>query len=249
MNSLETIQPDIFFKLASEPALASVTVFKVREADIESKLAETLGGLGLTGAAQVTQVPAAYCRPGTGIGASIEVMMPMFVQAPDRNAPGPDVLLKILMRVKESHVENLGPNGTKMTAETIAQTILGILQLWGSQNNLSLFAFDSPLAPNRDFLPLVCYDVAMFSKVYVGGTPGVATVTYAENAPLQVTLACATAGALIYYTTDLSFPGSANPAAEQYTVPFTVPANTNIRAAAYLAGSYGSPVTGTLFTV
>jgi hypothetical protein len=59
---------------------------------------------------------------------------------------------------------------------------------------------------------------------------------------LDVTLATATDGATIYYTTDGSFPWSGNSEAEIYAGEFSVDSGTTVRAAAYKSGLDGSNV-------
>lgn len=251
ISTLETVQPDLFYKLASEPLLAGITIFKVREQDIESALLTALGGLGTI--AQ-SGLPASFVRPGTGMGASIEVMMPSFRNPYSKSASGPILLLQTLLRIKENHVVNLGPGGTGVTAETWAQQVLAIIHQWGSIAGVSYFPSDTPLSPNRDFHPSVCYDVTLWSdfpvnQIIAGGTAvaTVSTVTITESAPLQCTLACPTGGATIYYTTDGSLPGPGNAAAQVYSAPFAVAVLTTVRAAAYQAGLIGSSITAVQF--
>ena len=64
--------------------------------------------------------------------------------------------------------------------------------------------------------------------------PGIAS-------PAQtVTLTATENGTTIYYTTDGSFPGPGNAAAEEYSGPFEVASGTVVRWAGYLAGCCGS---------
>ena len=58
----------------------------------------------------------------------------------------------------------------------------------------------------------------------------------------QFSITCPTPGAVIWYTTDDSFPWRENPTAKQYVAPINVPASgvMIVRAAAYFSGFFGS---------
>lgn len=63
-----------------------------------------------------------------------------------------------------------------------------------------------------------------------------------------VTLSCATAGAAIYYTTDLSHPYSGGATSTLYTVPLTISSASVVSARAFKSGSIGSIRTAARFT-
>lgn len=71
-------------------------------------------------------------------------------------------------------------------------------------------------------------------------TPG----TIASNQ--SISLSCATSGALLYYTTDGSTPTSSS---TRYTVPFTLTANTTIKALAVKSGMDNSHVTSASYVL
>lgn len=63
-----------------------------------------------------------------------------------------------------------------------------------------------------------------------------------EDAP-EFQIACATAGAAIWFTTDDSYPRPSNPAARVYSSPVAIPdGGVTVRACAYLAGFVASQV-------
>lgn len=66
------------------------------------------------------------------------------------------------------------------------------------------------------------------------------------NAPVQVTLASATTGASIFYTTDGTTPSSS---AIKYASPFTLGATAKVSALATKSGSRNSSVTAATFTI
>jgi hypothetical protein len=63
--------------------------------------------------------------------------------------------------------------------------------------------------------------------------------------PIDVTLSCATSGAVIYYTTDGSTPGTSS---SVYSQPVHVTDTVTIKAIAVKSGMTNSPVTSTLLT-
>jgi hypothetical protein len=102
----------------------------------------------------------------------------------------------------------------------------------------AFLAAPDALSPNRDFAPLVVYDVKLLANFPLQPMPKLAAPTI--SAPgLTVTLAGA---GTIYFTVDGSLPGPGNPAAHTYLTPFAVTAGTVVRAAAYAPNFLGSDV-------
>ena len=93
---------------------------------------------------------------------------------------------------------------------------------------------------------------AVASASFTGGPlPTVATPTITPpggdfSASVQVTLACATSGASIRYTTDGSDPTSGSPV---FLVPFTLTSSATVKAKAFASGYNASGVASASFTI
>jgi hypothetical protein len=226
MELIERIQPDIAAKLASEGYFSDIGVFQIREERIQADIDKALAGL--------------VAKAGK-IGVAVEVMMPMIVN-PTVNAPGPQCVIQQLVRVKENPVLNLTNRGTGKTAESIGVKIVQVLhhfQLAGIAQ--TFYPSDDVMVPNRDFLPMVTYDVKMLATFPMDSLLKCPNTGISESGG-SVTLTCALAGASIYYTTNETFPGPGNAAAHVYAAPFAVSSGTVVRSAAYKAGYIGSDV-------
>lgn len=181
----------------------------------------------------------AYVTPREGgdgrIGAGIIVEKPGFdVTAP--NLPGPEGDLTLEILVLEDRITNLGPTeGTQLAADQICQTIMDALHWQQFEGFGQMFCDRNAMVEARDFQPLSAYRLRFRLRMPRGQTAKVAQPTISETEN-QVTLACATADAEIYYTIDESYPGRSNPAAILYDGPFPVELADVINAAAYKEG-------------
>src|SRR5271156_3537147 len=101
---IESVQPDVYSKLLSEPFFNEVAVFKVRDKRLDSEGNRALAGMA--------------GRNGAG-GDTIGVLMPTLKAALEDTA-GPVCTLEQVFIVKEQPTVNMGANGTGLTAETIA---------------------------------------------------------------------------------------------------------------------------------
>ena len=234
LAEIESIQPDLLAYLSSDPYLAAVSKFAIREERVQTLIDQALSAdtfdPGQTGS-----------RPG----AVIEILMPM-VKTDLTNAPGPVCTIEQRFIVKENTTINLdldangNPTGTGLTAEQIAVHLLRSVHLWAIEGiKTSWYPAPESITPNRDYLPLIAYEVLLHCTIQFTPLDRVATPTISSPAQ-TVTLACATGGAAIYYTTDSSPPWAGNPAATLYTVPFTVASGATVRFAAYAANYLAS---------
>jgi hypothetical protein len=181
----------------------------------------------------------AYITPREGgdgrIGAGIIVEKPGFeVIAP--NLPGPEGDLTLEILVLEDRITNLGPTeGTQIAADQICQIIMDALHWQQFEGFGQMFCDRNAMVEARDFQPLIAYRLRFRLRMPRGQTTKVAQPTISETEN-QITLACATPDAQIYYTLDESYPGRSNPGALLYEAPFAVVAGDIINAAAYLEG-------------
>jgi len=162
-------------------------------------------------------------------------------------AQGP-LTLRPSIQVIENRELNLGPSGTKKSARQVARRIIEIIK------PLALDGFIEGMQCEKNCIipvPLegepknligyqvnfLCYEADFDEQIVACAKPQFV------NAANQVTFTCATAGALVYYTLDDSFPWSGNPSASSSSAPIAVPVQgLVIRAAAYAPGLLGSGV-------
>lgn len=239
MISIEQLQPDLVFKLQSEAVFAPIVIFKEREERTSSQIDERLANVTGDSRQGQQKLP----------GASITVKMPSLGSF-NPNAPGPLSEISVTIVVKENPKINIeAPGGTGISAEQWVQNVLQAIHGFFMEGTSEVL-YAVSVAPNKEFeyLNLLAYNVVvratypmdfparcpMPSENVVGQTvtltPGVCPGVVPPASPV------------IYYTTDGSFPGSGNPTALIYTVPFTVPNPTIVRWSEYAANYQGSAV-------
>jgi hypothetical protein len=229
-SQIESVQPDVYSKLLSEPWFQNIAIFKIREKRLDTEVNRALAGLA--------------GRNGKG-GASIEVLMPALKRAlPD--TAGPVCTLEQKFIVKEQPTVNQGTHGTGLSVEQIAVNIAQTFQLFflggAMQGFYTAPTFYKYVATTEDvpFVPLAVTLHATFAltpltrTLVPGASAAAETVTLTDQQP--------GGGSVLYYTTDGSFPGAGNPNAIRYTTPFTVASGTVVRTAAYNGALQGSMV-------
>jgi hypothetical protein len=223
------LQADVLNVLLNTAALAQVNIVEERKLLLDASV----------NIDTVWQTPRAG---GQGAGLIVE-MIQSRVKSP--NLPGPMFDLEISVVAIEERNLNFTPAvGTFLTSEQLAQIVhdslhrlfigpYGTLQGVGISAARDWFDEESGLNATRATLRMDNPRTQTARCAPIG-------FTLAGN---EVTLTCATAGAKIYYTTDGSAPGpTGNPAATEYTEPFTVEAGMTLRAAGFLAGLNQSPI-------
>lgn len=236
-SDLERLQTEITAKLNSGEYFADVTVVSLRKLVIASDIAASL--VHLTEKAN---------KKGVGV----IVGMPS-VTVPNPNVPGPEIHLRIPVRVKESPIINqdLTSGGTGKTAEAVALKVQATLHRFGINGLANLYAGErgaqSPfsITPNTDEEGVVAYDV--FFEAVIAQEDFEQCVTPTISAVgLTVTLTNITAGAHIRYTSAPGavpeFPWDGDSTGEEYSGPFLVNSGDVVRWAAYKAGLNGSDV-------
>ena len=219
------LQADVAGALLSDPGLSLVNVVQYRK----------LRALSEVDASAIYAVP----RSGKA-GAGVLVEMPT-LEVPAPNLPGPSGQLVVSCAVIEEPNLNMeASSGTLLAAEEVAQMVLDILHGLVIEGTGSLYADRSAIKPAEEFQGLVAYRVSLRLMSLRPQSDRVATPTITENG-LNVTMACGTAGADMYYTQDGSFPGPGNSAAVKYTQTFAV-TGAVLRWAAFKAGMVGSHV-------
>lgn len=170
------------------------------------------------------------------VGACVLVSMPtLTTDAP--SAPGPHTRAVLLLRALVRPRIAASAGGAQVTAEQIGLALVQTLQLRGWRQGLTLTVETQALQP-VDGLPegTMGYDVAVGTALPLARQARAQMVgfTLAGSLPsVTVTLASETAGAVMYYTTDGSYPWSGNEAASLYTTPITITSGCTVRAVAY----------------
>lgn len=224
MTDYLQLQADLHYAALSNSALDNVNVKLWRKLRLESEV----------------DLSALWLSPRNGrSGLGVVMELPEFdVQHP--NLPGPEAFLLLSFLVLEEPNLNFTPTlGTLISAEQAAQTLLEIFHDFQVEGFGTLFAAPKAIASVEDYPGIVGYRVTFRARVPRDQAARVATPVLSEAAG-SLTMTCATAGAQIYFTTDGSFPGAGNSAAQLYSAALTVTAGDVIRAAAYLSGSPGS---------
>lgn len=246
--SFSSLQQDLFYKVASEPYFnglgggRNLPVFKVRDQDIVSQLESSLSGFGFP----VGALPANVAKPGVP-GITIEVLMPGIRKVYSKNLNAPILVPVAKFLIKEDHTVNTGTNQDGIDAEQVAKYLTQTLNVFGITDMGAAFELDDEACvPNPSFHPLICYEVTV---VCLWQTEQLTQCLLPQinDEALTVTLSTAD-GSQIYFTTDQSFPGPFNPAAQVYAAPFAVAGGATVRFAAFLAGRTGSIAGSALIT-
>lgn len=234
MNQQRAEWKDLLDALA---AFADVPVILEDKGDVENEVLRRLGAL----AGNDEQTKCGIC-----------IILGTVNAVPDDNAElGPVLTMKHIARVIENVPVNRNPdaNGTGITYDDVVEKLVAathgrfkpasghspfVIEAPGIQEIDERFLPHVPLGPGKDvffrctgLLPTVVEPCA---------TP---TITVDDG---EVSLACATPGAAIFYTLN---GGKPNPRKTLYTGPFTPPAGTKISARAWLAGYLASETTTT----
>lgn len=224
MSILSSIQQQCADRIQSDPLFAYVPVLTERIKDIQSEINQALGPLndqnGKTGLVAIVLTPTADVNHENVFG-------PFFDE------------IRIVVRVVENVTVNQDPiTGTNVPAADAAEKICALLHHYQPD------AANGPITVRRPSIALgkdptnLSYDCLF--KTSGGLTtipPQAATPTVTNNSGL-LTLACATAGAAVFYTIDGSNPSPRN--GTLYTAPFTPGTGLTVKTRAWLAGYLAS---------
>lgn len=228
-DALELDQEDFFGRLLASPDLAEVEILLQRKGVTESDIETALSVLN-------SRVE------GGKIGACVIIIMPSLTPVSE-DVPGPLYSINMVVQVIEQPMFNTGATGTNLTAEQLAQKVRMLFQHFSNgQGGTYAFAGMEPIAVAEG---QISYGVrfqrqAGDTAAQIVTMPSISSTGPA--APATVTITCATAAAAIYYTTDGSYPSSANEAATLYAAPFVQATAATIRAAAEKTGLQQSNV-------
>jgi len=231
MSILEQVQQEIYQRLLGEDYLSAVPIFLARKKHMDSEVEQALNVVGAT----------APRKPG----ACVLVLMPS-VDVPHPGVPGPPISALFTCRVLEQPEINLTSDGTNLSAEDISLFLVRSLagwQLHGISNGLVPGdGGRNVIIPVTEVVQGIGYDVHMSVEMCQVVTERVAAPRI-EVGGQFVIITSRTTDATIYYTTDGSFPGPGNVAAQTYTGPISFTPGTTYRAGAVKSGMTGSDIT------
>ena len=227
---IDLVQPDFAARLASlgyfsDIAVAAPRVWKEGERQqtpksITERIDQALTGLVVTGGK---------------IGAAVRVFQPT-INVTDANGRKAQILL--LARCEVHPIYNNAANGTQKKVSRIGYEVLR-----AGLNFSPMVGFCTLTCDGNSFIPYVSadrnfetVDVIFIANFTVSPLAACLLPTLTQGDNGLVTLTNQTAGAEIWYSTDLSFPAAQIVTAKKYTGPFTVDSSTNLRWAAYLPG-------------
>lgn len=229
---LDDIEADIHGILSAAPELALAKILRADAGLTEADVAQAL--VTLTGSEKI----------GLGI-----VILPAEVTGAERNLPGLPVRVMASVQIIEAVLINRGATGTGIKASVAALRVLDALHQLRIGNRC-LYADKNPIEAVSMKNGFVGYTVTVFSESNGGsGTGRVRDLEFALDLSGDLTIATATAGAAIYYTTDGSFPGPSNAAAILYSAPITITDGMTLRAAAYLSPLNPSDISEVLISI
>lgn len=238
MIDLVQLQEDVYGLLMSAPALASVNIVQERRFLVQSQV----------------ELDAVWSTPRNGrSGNGVLIEMPA-LNVTGKNSIFPANLLAVPLVAFQNGDAALTPEtGSGLYAEHLAMLLLDLLHHQELKGIGTLYAEEKAVEPARDYEFVNAYRATLFLKTsQTNQTQRCLPVTITNNAG-SITLACATAGAEIYYTTDGSTPvksdaldpingGSINPASTRYTGAFAANSGDRVRAAAFAFGYNSSSI-------
>lgn len=226
---LETLQNDAEGRLLADPFFDDIAIVVQRKgvtlAEIQRRLTVLNGR-------------------GQKAGACVLVLMPG--GGSNDQTPGPRLAITQSFIVLVHPELNSKSTGTGKSPEEIALRLLQIFNFASFGYGAVLHCENDALVPNDTFDGLVGYQVNLHTFSGETPLPKVAPVTIEATdtkAPATVQLSCATDGAKIWFTTDGSYPSSANATASLYAAQTTLRAGCTLRTAAERFGLAPSNIT------
>lgn len=177
-----------------------------------------------------------YITPRNGReGCGVIVEKPIFrVDAPNLAGPQGDLVLTCL--ILSDRLANEGPvTGTNRPANQVGQRILEMCHNWRIHPAGAFYADANALQEAKEFAPLDAWRVNLRMKLPRAQNTQVAEPTITADG-LEITLACPTVDAEIFYTLDETMPAhqrGGNPGSTRYTAPFTVESGDVVTVCAY----------------
>lgn len=201
---LEHVQRDALHALQSSPALAPAAILAEDDGDMDARILRALGPL----------------NPGSGggPGLALVVALPSIPEADD-NLPGPHVAVRLEIHIIEFPVVCRGPGGAGMRGTQAALHALRALHLRGMGHYL-LTPGSPAVAPlhgtRRGFISHIVRMQAKWPGASPDPRPPQVGAAWTDGA---LELSCPDPEAIIYFSTDGSFPGPGNSSSVEYSLP------------------------------
>lgn len=239
------MQSDIVSRLLADEFFADIAVLSERVAELDYEVQVALGIVtgraGKAGALVIVQQPTA----------SDEMPNVTF---------GPLTIEWNILVMEETKINRDTTIGTGHPALEIARRVVRVLKHASLGSTGRLMLPGNPLiapaatavegedgfyVPVSYAVKFVCSeaDSEAFSKVV---RPSISSS--GTTVPQTVTLACATAGASIYYSTDGSYPRAGGSGSTLYSAPFSIASACTLRVVAYKSGQIASDVVAADYT-
>ena len=216
---LTRIQADLVARCKADAYLRAVPILGQDKGYTQADIDEALG--------IVTTV-------GGKCGACIVILQPLARDSISEMRDGP-MTLTFAFRVLEEPVINTdATSGTGKRALALARRLVTVFDLWkpiGMANPFKPIA--QTIKPVEDDAAQVCFEVEFEtseSDTVANSYVSTPSISYTGTGPYSVTITCPTAGSVIYYTTDGTYPWSGN--GTLYSSTFSVAAGTTVRAVA-----------------
>lgn len=209
---------EIMALLDAEPYFDDIPIFLQDDKDIEAGIDRALGPL-----------------KGKGGKTGVCVMIVTAKAGPKEDSEfGPVWELSHMLRVLESPIVNRGSSGTLKEPTAIAERIATTLHGITPASAASPLMIEAPGITPADDPRYPGVDIAFTTSGVLSATlTAAATPSITDNAG-TLTLACATAGAALFYTTNGKRPSPRN--GTLYTAPITPAADLTVQVRAWLAG-------------
>lgn len=233
MSPAEILQRDIYQRLNADAYFA----------DIPLTIMVPLSG-------EAPQVEARYKQAEAGqLAKAGKYGVAVFIELPDEKQAdetiGPRTVAEPQFTIIERKEVNYLSTGTGKSGNAVAHRIVQLLALQhigAYDDDLAFGTFTrgrivNPVETDSPSITAVTFEIA----VQPAALERVAQPTISA-AGLTVTLACATSGASIYYTTNGQFPAAGVTGATLYSGPFVVSEGARLKVAAHKTGLSASPI-------
>ncbi len=252
MTPIELFQTDLDGRLKSYPFFADKPSYVYRP-----RGKETLATIDT----RINNILAGRLKQGGHQGVALAVFMPV-TDIPDADPFYPEFKVTGTIRISENVVLNMSPGGTKCSAEEIGIQVVMLMRNFFAQGLYNTVTADreamTPVGTLADDDNVLIYDLKFVTQFGLVANLKTQSPIIGGSAA-AVTLTCPDGAAVIYYTTDLSYPrpslaeetalGAGNPNTSQlYAAPFAVENGTVVRACAYHAPQMPSNVSLAEFT-